>query len=234
MKKVAVFVEGQTEQIFTEELVKHIFGNAQIKIETLQFSGKTGIRQIYSIRSVNITSSTNYYFRIYDCHGGGENSTVKSDIIEQFPGLLRESFTNIIAIRDVFPLIDIVKLKSMMNASIPFNAILPIKIILAIKEIESWFLAEETHYPKISDRITYLTANEITGIDVSKNNTEIISHPSDTLKQIYMKGGTTYDKSRKKVQRTVNVLSYENLYINVRNRNTSLNELLTCLDGLIP
>ena len=234
MKKLALFVEGQTEQMFAEELVKHMFGKAQIEIETLQFSGKAGVRRIRTIRSMDNTSSLNYFFRIYDCHGGGENSTVKSDIIEQYPVLLRESFSFIIAIRDVFPLLDIDKLKLTINTNIPNSIMLPIKIILAIREIESWFLAEETHYPKISERITYLTANEITGVDVSKNNTEIITHPSNSLKQIYIKGGTTYDKSRKKVERTVGALNYENLYINVRNRNSSLNELLTCLDRLIP
>jgi hypothetical protein len=239
MRKIAIFVEGQTEQVFVEELLKNIFGKTKLNIETLQFSGKEGIRQIRIIRSVSITSSTKYLLRIYDCHGGGENSTVKSDIIEQFPHLIRESFSYIIGIRDVYPLLDIVKLKSMINISLPCNPILPVKIIFAVREIEAWFLSEETHYPKISSRISYETANEIAGyenpgIDVSKDDTEIIFHPSDILKQIYMKGGTTYDKSKKKVQRTVSVLNYENLYMNVRNRNNSLNELLTCLDGLIP
>lgn len=40
MKKVAVFVEGQTEQVFAAELVRHIFGHAKVDVATLQFSGK--------------------------------------------------------------------------------------------------------------------------------------------------------------------------------------------------
>ena len=39
MKKIAVFVEGQTEQIFTDELARHIFGHARVEVEELQFSG---------------------------------------------------------------------------------------------------------------------------------------------------------------------------------------------------
>jgi hypothetical protein len=234
MKKIAIFVEGQTEQVFTDRLVRHIFGHSNVDVKFLQFSGKEGLRHIHILRLENITSSIKYLFYIYDCHGGGEKSTVKSDIVEQFPRLVKESFSYIIGIRDVHPLSSLDRLKIMMNTNLPNNPVLPVKIILAVREIEAWFLAEETHYPKISDRLSFEIANRIIGIDVSRDTTEDIKHPSNTLKQVYIEGGTTYDKSKKKVQRTVDAISYENLYINVRKRNNSLNELLTCLDGLIP
>ncbi|MDR0730719.1 MAG: hypothetical protein LBF63_03555 [Treponema sp.] len=57
MKKVAIFVEGQTEQIFADELVRHIFGHAKVDIEKLQFSGREGSRRIRIIRSTNTTES---------------------------------------------------------------------------------------------------------------------------------------------------------------------------------
>jgi uncharacterized protein (DUF1919 family) len=41
-------------------------------------------------------------------------------------------------------------------------------------------------------------------------------------------------KKRWEAERTVHGLDYDNLYLNVRTRNNSLNELLTCLDELIP
>jgi hypothetical protein len=111
MKKVAIFVEGQTEQVFATELVRHIFGHAKVDVEVFQFSGKTGARRINVIQSVNISPQISYYFRIYDCQGGNENSTVKSDIIEQASSLINQSFSYIIGIRDVYPLLDVVKLK---------------------------------------------------------------------------------------------------------------------------
>jgi hypothetical protein len=234
MKKIAVFVEGQTDQIFTNELVKHIFGHAQVDIETLRFSGKEGSRWIRTIRSVDVTSSTKYLIRIYDCHGGGENSTVKSDIIEQLPRLVKESFSFIIGIRDVYPLPDLDKLKSMIYTGLPTKAILPIKIFLAVREIEAWFLAEENHYHLIDESLTISGVNTIVGFDITTNSTETIDHPSLILKKIYQSEGKDYNKKKWEVERTVSVLDYENLYINVRNRNNSLNELLTCLDGLIP
>jgi hypothetical protein len=146
MRKVAVFVEGQTEQIFADELVRHIFGHAKVDIEALQFSGREGSRRIRTIRSVDTRSSTEYLFRIYDCHGGNENSTVKSDIKEQFSRLLEESFSYIVGIRDVYPLPDLQLLKSKLHLGLPGDPSLPVKIFRAVREIEAWFLAEENHY----------------------------------------------------------------------------------------
>jgi hypothetical protein len=234
MKKIAVFVEGQTDQIFANELVKHIFGHAQVEIETLQFSGKEGSRWIHIIRSVDVTSSTKYLFRIYDCHGGGENSTVKSDIIEQFPSLIKESFSFIIGIRDVYPLSDLKKLKSMIHIGLPTETILPVKIFFAVREIEAWFLAEENHYHLIDESLTIPHVNSMVGFNITTTSTETIDQPSLILKKVYQSVGKDYNKKKWEAKRTISVLDYDNLYMAVRNRNDSLNALLTCLDGLIP
>ena len=90
MKKIAVFVEGQTEQVFASELVKQIFGHIKVAVEELQLMGKEGSRYVRTIRSVDTESSTDYFFRIYDCHGGNIESTVKSEIREQFPVVMHK------------------------------------------------------------------------------------------------------------------------------------------------
>ena len=234
MRKVAVFVEGQTEQVFSDELVRHLFGHAKVAIEELQFSGKEGARRIRTIRSTDVTSSTEYLFRIYDCHGGNENSTVKTDIKEQFPRLLKESFSYIVGIRDVYPLRDLKLLQSKLYLELPNTPSLPIEIFLAVREIEAWFLAEENHYQLIDKSLITHSVNSIIGIDITVSSTESIDHPSCVLKKIYQSVGKDYKKKKWEAERTVYNLDYENLYINVRKRNNSLNELLTCLDRLIP
>jgi hypothetical protein len=234
MKRVAVFVEGQTEQVFADELIRHIFGHAKVDIEQLQFSGKEGSRRIRTIRSVDVTSSAQYLFRIYDCMGGSENSTVKSDIKEQFSRLLEESFAYIVGIRDVYPLPNLQILKSMLNLGLPNDPSLPVKIFLAVREIEAWFLAEENHYRLIDGSLTVPRVNSIVGIDITTASTETIDHPSFVLKQIYQSVGKDYNKKKWEAERTVYDLDYENLYLCVRRRNNSLDELLSCLDGLIP
>jgi hypothetical protein len=74
----------------------------------------------------------------------------------------------------------------------------------------------------------------IIGIDITVTSTESIDHPSFALKQIYQSIGKDYAKKKWEAERTVHNLDYENLCINVRNRNNSLNELLTCVNRLMP
>ena len=145
MKKIALFVEGQTEQIFAEKLIGEVVGRHGFSMATYKFlGGKRTARKPLRLTACNAGADSEYYFVIYDCGGEGK---VQSDI---------------------------------------------------------------------RDRL------------------ETVPHPSAALKRIYMMGGTTYDKSREKVERTVDALDYENLYVNVRDRNGSLNELFACLDGLMP
>jgi hypothetical protein len=230
MKKVAIFVEGLTEQLFVIELIKHLFGKNCITIDIMQFTGKAGARNISIIKGANISQDTLYYFRIYDCHGGGNKSTVKSDLSEQLSGLLKQSFSSIIGIRDVYPLTDIIKLRQMMSANIPVSNI-PIKIILAINEVEAWFIAEENHYQVISSILTINLVNSIAKIDIRKDTTETILHPAGVLHDIYKCAGLSYiNKKTNQIQRTVNALDYNNLFSNVSSRNNSFKELLDSLD----
>jgi hypothetical protein len=110
----------------------------------------------------------------------------------------------------------------------------PTKIFLAIREIEAWFLAEESHYQLVDPSLTIPVVNSIIGFDVTAISTETLPHPSFILKQIYKSVGLDYNKKKWETERTVYDLDYDNLYMVVRKRNDSLNELLTCLDGLIP
>lgn len=232
MKKIALFVEGQTEQIFAAELVKHIFDKREISVEKIQFSGKMGSRKITVIHTTKAKHGASYYFRIYDCHGGGELSTVKSDIIEQLEPLKREGFSGIIGIRDVYPLTDIEKLRRMLQFGIPKSNI-PVHIVLAIQEIEAWFIADDKHYKRIAPELNVNIANLISGIDIRKESTEVLAHPAETLNEIYKTAGRAYRKRKIHIERTVEALDYENLYLNVRARNKSLDELFWCLEGVL-
>jgi hypothetical protein len=232
MKKIALFVEGQTEQIFSAKLIREFIGKHGYTIEKYKFIGGHKIeRKPLKLTTKSTDSENEFYFIIYDCGGDGK---VQSDIRERIDSLQEEAFNLIIGIRDVYPETDLEKLRKYLYFRISSHASVAVKIVLAINEIESWFIAEENHYAKISSELSFETVNKISGIDVRSDSTESIPHPSSILKQIYIEGGTTYNKSEKKVHRTVDALDYDNLYLAVRKRNASLNEFLTCLDGLIP
>jgi hypothetical protein len=224
MKKIAVFVEGQTEQIFVQKLIEQVISPNKVTVTTYQLRGGTKhTRNLIFLKTQSDTQQSDYYFEIYDC---GSDSKVKDDIIEHSHSMKQKGFSMIIGLRDVYPHNDkIVSLKKYLNFGIPADV--PTHIVLAVNEVEAWFLAEENHYAEIDKRLTLAKVNAIVGIDVSKDSTETVAHPTEKLQTIYR-----YTKSKHKVARTVNALDYANLYINVRQRNNSLAELFTQLDGI--
>jgi hypothetical protein len=233
MKKIAIFVEGQTELIFVQELVRQIIGVANVVIRTQSLSGKDGARKISFVYSPVENEAADFFFLICNSR---QDMQVKSDILRQLPSLQSQSYSMIIGIRDAYhdghPEYDIEKLKKSIAIGIPITG-MPINIILAIQEVEAWFIAEENHYSKISPLLTIEKINQITNLDVTTDSTEILDHPFDVLTKIYDSVGTSYSKKKYEVENIVYNLDYENLYLNVRNRNTSFNELVSCLDTIV-
>jgi hypothetical protein len=229
MKKIAVFVEGQTEQIFIEKLLTELIGKKKLVINKFKFKGSMKTqRNPVAIRVHTITNETLYYFTIYDC---GCDSSVQTDIRDRITSLVNEGFYLVLGIRDVFPEKNIHKLRQYINYAIPIVDI-PVNIIFAVNEIESWFLAEEFHYKKLSNKLTIKIVNDTIGFDIRRETTETIDQPSKMLQKVYNKAQIGYQKRAKQVQKTVKVLSYENLYFTVRKRNNSFNELLTSIESI--
>jgi hypothetical protein len=224
MKKIAVFVEGQTEQIFIQKLIEQVISPNKVTVSTYQLrGGAKHTRNLIMLKTQTITRQTDYYFAIYDC---GNDSKVKDDIIENSQSMKQKGFSLIIGLRDVYPNNNkIAHLRKYLNFGIPAG--IPTHIVLAVNEMEAWVLAEENHYAKIDTRLTLAKVNAIAGIDVSEDSTETVAHPTEKLQLIYR-----YTKNKNKVHRIVNALDYANLYINVKQRNNSLAELLTHLDSI--
>jgi hypothetical protein len=234
MKKIAFFVEGQTERIFISELLDQLFSEHKKVIKTQQ------IRELYgivSIESIRTDESKDYYIVIYDC---GTDGKVKSDILENYQKLLESGFIYIIGLQDFFNPqrkktgVTVQRLKKALNFDL--DQVIPTEIFLAVQEIEAWFIADDKHYEVIIPGFSFDNINAIAGINVQTDDSEKITHPTVVLDKIYREGGRTsgYSKHEYVVKDIVRKLDYENLYLNVRNRNNSLNELLICLDGLIP
>ncbi|MDR2692315.1 MAG: DUF4276 family protein [Dysgonamonadaceae bacterium] len=227
MKKVALFVEGQTEQIFAQKLIEQVISPNKVTVTTYQLRGGAKYtRNLILLKMQSVTQQTDYCFAIYDCGG---DSKVKDDIIEHSQSMKQKGFSLIIGLRDVYPKKqdEIAFLRKQLNFGL--SADIPTHIVLAVTEVEAWFLAEENHYSKIDAKLTLAKVNAIAGIDVSKDSTETIDHPTKRLQHIYK-----YTKNKHKVHRVVNALDYANLYINVRQRNNSLAELFTHLDSIFP
>lgn len=237
MKKIAIFVEGLTEQIFLTEFIKQIFGTRNITFNLFKYSGKAGSRSIQIIEKNSANEQDKIGMYIYDSAG---DESVKSDIKNNLHFLQKSGFSKVLGIRDVYPntYTDINKIRRLMMYGMP-TSLVPLSIHLSIMEIESWFLAEENHYRNINTSFTMEEINNVLGIDITSQSTETIENPATMLDEIYKVKGMRYEKNRNKkivkdkakIERTVNALDFENLYFNVRQRNGSLNEFLIELDS---
>ncbi len=234
MKKIAIFVEGQTEQVFVRKLLEEIAGRKNIYIETQMAKiDRNGNRYFTVIRAASASGSVDrkYYVLIRDC---GSESNVKTDIRDSLESLSRSGYEKIIGLRDVYPLAcaDIPRLEFGLRYEIPTRFI-PVSIILAIMEVEAWFLAEVEHFVKIDPTLTASYIKTSLGFDPSIDNVEQRPHPAQDLDDIYHLAGFSYKKKKSSIQRTISALDYNALYLIVRDRVPSLNKFIEQIDSFM-
>jgi hypothetical protein len=221
-KRLAIFVEGLTEQEFVIRLLTEIAGKRQLTLEIRKQHG--GCLTLVEIRS---QPSPDFYVLVANCCNDGQ---VKSQINDQYNSLKAAGYTLIIGLRDVYPfqLSDVYTLEQNLLIGLPKDYP-PIHIHLAIMEIEAWFLEETSHFATIDVEITpaILVSN---GFDAGNDLASNLPHPAETLDNIYKHAGKRYIKDKKRIERTVNALSYEELYINVRDKAPSLDAFLSSLE----
>ena len=152
MRKVALFVEGQTDAIFISEMIMQIFAESKTNI-TIQNMQRTYNK--LQIDTYNIDINKKYYFLICNC---GTDDNVKSKINDDYQKLVNAGFIQIIGLQDLYNPqrrkrgIDDNRFRNNINNGL--QQTVPTKIYFAIQEIEAWFIAEETHFQKISSTIT--------------------------------------------------------------------------------
>ncbi|MBN3922507.1 DUF4276 family protein [Nostoc sp. NMS4] len=231
MKKLAIFVEGQTEQIFVRTLLKEIAGKNNIAIDEQSLSGKPGSRINTLIMSDNITFQTKFYVLVYN---SCSDTSVISDMRDQYNSLIGSGFERVIGLRDVYPIAiaEKVKLQSRLNSFLPKGTI-PIHIVLAVMEIESWFLAEWNHFMKIDLSLTPDKIKATFGFNPQTDDMETRPHPANDMDLIYKLVGRAYKKQRNQVNTIVSSLDYEFLYMQLVNSVSSLGEFVRYLDLFI-
>lgn len=222
-KKVAVFVEGLTEQEFVVRLLTELAGKRGISFNIQKQHG--GCLTFVELRS---HPKPEVEVLIANCD---TDNQVKSQIADQYDSLNRAGYSLIIALRDVYPLThqDIPELQKYMSTGLP-NGGIPIHLHLAILEVEAWFLEELSHFKRIDQNITEadLLAG---GFDPEKTRAFDLEHPAVILDEIYKRAGKRYTKKRSRIQRTIDALSYEDVYIKVRQMAPSLDAFIGSLEA---
>lgn len=150
MNRLAVFVEGYTEVAFVKRMIDEIAGQDRVLIEHREIRGGGRTRRTMKLRKASGPNiGQEYYVLLLDC-GGDE--LVKTRIIEEHANLTKKGYSRVIGIRDVRPSFshyDIPKLEAWLPKYIK-TLLAPVTFILSIMEIEAWFLAEATHFPRLN------------------------------------------------------------------------------------
>lgn len=232
-KKIAIFVEGQTEQIFVAKLLEEMAESKDIYIQIYKFKGTKSNRKPQLLEDRNIENSR-FFALLYDCTC---ESHVLSDIRSQHQSLTENNYTKIIGVRDLFPklLEDKQKVENGIKGFIkPLNKNgIPIAMILAIMEVEAWFLAEHNFFSKIDKRLTYEFIFKNHGVDLINIDVETIPHPSDDLDKIYQLIGREYKKTKEQVTEIVESINYQVLLSDVVNKVTQLQLLIKEIDDFL-
>jgi hypothetical protein len=227
VRKVAIFVEGLTEQELVVELVSAIVGARGVNVVLgRQWKGKV------VLEPVTVDPAFAFLVLVVDC---ANDEQVKTQIRDQYQSLVAGGYTAIMGLRDVYPYAraDIPAIQAALQLGLPGGAVAP-EMHLAIMEVEAWFVAESTHFARVHPSLSpaFIVAQ---GIDILGTTGDAWGHPAGVLHAIYRLVGLSYmsprgQKSRRRVQRTLRALSFDELYVNVRGATPAFDAFVTSLE----
>lgn len=222
-KKMAVFVEGDTERAFVRKLLEELGGINKVSFKTIEQRSNR-----FTVLEDDV-DNRNYYVLIVNCRS---DERVKSEILDRRESLIKQNFQLILGLRDLYPS-DISEIKNVemrLQTGVPTKDI-SIHILLAVMEIEAWFLQEENHYEKIDKDLNLDLIKKELGYDPARDSADKIPEPAKYLHEIYSLVGKAYKKTNKQISRTVDHLDYENIYLNLPGKLPHLNIFIRHLDG---
>jgi len=232
MKRIAFFVEGQTEQIFVRRLVKEILGYDNTTVILKKITGGTNAPKHEFVKSFDRVAKSEYTVLIYDC---GADNRVKSEILDNMESLRDSGYSCIVGVRDLYPLAvdELPRLEKGLN-------FLPhylkdckdlFDIIVVVQEVETWFLAETNHFMKVDKRLTGRFIEKHLGYNPYEVNPLTRKHPSEDLGRIYKLVGKSYTKKFWQIDKLVKRLDFKNIRQDIRYDMPPLNSLITIIEN---
>mgnify|MGYP000896889611 CR=1 FL=1 len=221
MRKVAIFVEGQTEQIFVKKLLYALYGYDKVEIISEKIRGAKRFVQLKAS-----TTGCPHYFLIVDIGGEPDdigNSKLLSDMLDNYGNMKNKGFSKILGLRDLYPqkrqdekrLLDTME-KVIAKQALPLKTC-KIRVLLAIMEIESWFLADPNLFENIDTKLTANYIQTYLQYDLLQNDPEIVyDHPANVLEKIYDLAGRHYRKREKDIYQIAESLRYDYLCLDVK------------------
>lgn len=202
-RKVAVFVEGQTELVFLRDMVLKWFDyDADIvAFDCISLMGQSSKTVPFQYGNAD---SENYFLFV----NVGNDNSVLSKMLGSFKSMQSKGFNLILGLRDMYSrqyrelcgesLIKwdlISKIRENANkqiASVADSGMM--ELHFAIMEVEAWLLGMNGFLLKIDSRLTDDFVKETAGIDIHQDPENTCFHPAADLARIYQSVGKSYDK----------------------------------------
>ena len=209
MRRLAIFVEGLTEELFAERFLTEIARDRGLNIEKHRASGgKATQRSFTQVVSSSPSSTPQFYALIVN---SGTDNRVKSDIMENYDSLVAKGYRTIVGMRDAYPEAKTLAEVSKLRRSLPYKvktAPCDVNFVLGVMEIEAWFISEHTHFPRINTKLNLERIKTAMGFDPSKDNIQRRPCPTNDLKAIYRLARIEYTKEEASIRRTLNALDF--------------------------
>lgn len=201
MKKIAVFVEGQGEQIFVRNLLFHLVDPSVLSFNCFRLHANREHSAPYQFPNPN----AEVYYQIVNV---SNDEKVLSAIKEREKRLFNKGFVKIIGLRDMYSRAYRERSKGVINDQISKKFIESTAAVIAkmnnpeqislhfsIMELEAWWLSMYNLFSKIDPVLTVDFIEKKLGYDLSTIDPEkYFFHPALEIGKILQLVGTPYKK----------------------------------------
>jgi len=236
MKKLALFVEGLTEQLFALRLLQELAGQHALAFSILKGAGGRRFDRRWEQVRLSKPEGAEFFVLLYNCAG---DSRVLSDLCEQYRSLMQAGYERVLGLTDLYPepLSSLERKQRLIDRHLQAMNVTA-KMVIAVMEIEAWFLAEERHFSRLSPLLSPEVVSNVLGDVPEKILIEKIEHPSEELHHVYQRACLAYlkrtqQKTSDKILRTVNAIDYENLLCCVTTRVSALDDFCRELEAFL-
>ena len=234
MRRICVFVEGQTELIFVREFLLKWYHYSDVCIRC--FHLRAGHYETAEYDFGNLEASNTY--QIIDV---GNDNMVLSIMIKRAEKLISTGFNLVIGLRDMYS--QAYRLKSStineaitksfietanstLKESVPASIHSQISIHYAIMEVESWILALSNALQRANPELTREVMRKVGVLPAFRIEREIF-HPAETLDVLMRKCGKSYDKHKDQVNSIIAAFTKEDfIYLYKSNASQSYNKFI--------
>lgn len=214
-RKLAVFVEGQTELVFVREFLKQWYGYDANAIGFACYNLQNNEFRDVAYQYGN-EDSENYFMLV----NVGNDNSVLSKILSRLTYLVNQGYQLVIGLRDMYSkpyvqdagghVIDesvnqkhIDAVKDVLNVTANGDRV---DFHFAIMEVEAWLLGMYDYLLSVDKRLTKEFIMESIGVDLEEDPEKTIFRPAVELDRIYGLAGKQYDKHLSDIETIMSIL----------------------------